>query len=121
MKISDGVCRNALMPGGVDATREPKLRRRYGECTNEIREYSHLRASLLAACSTVLVSSSGIAMTWVAEEAVSSSMEQLPAYRYRDLLFLLKRYHRRVSLWSMKSLVWRVISKIATRWAPVRR
>ena len=26
MKISDGMCRNALMPGSVDATREPKLR-----------------------------------------------------------------------------------------------
>lgn len=49
--------------------------RRYGGCTNEIREYSHLRASLLVVCSTVLVSSSGIAMTWVAEGAVSSSVE----------------------------------------------
>lgn len=26
VKISDGMCRNALMPGGVDATQEPKLR-----------------------------------------------------------------------------------------------
>ena len=71
VKISDGTCRNALMPGGVNATGEPKLRP-YGGCTNEIREYSHLRASLLAACSTALVSSS--AMTWVAEEVVLSSM-----------------------------------------------
>ena len=82
------------MPGGVDATGEPKLRRRYGGCTNEIRGYSHLRASLLAACSTALVSSSGIAMTWVAEEAVLSLMEQLPACRYQGLSFLLERYHR---------------------------
>lgn len=59
------------MRHGANASGKLKLGTHW-KCANEIRECSHLRISLLAACSKV---SFGIVMTWVGVEAVPFSVD----------------------------------------------